>query len=247
MRRIGLAIAGAALALVQVLPASAWMRGGDTYGGGHYGAAASDGHWAAGADGHYASGSYGTTAGGTHYATTSRGGSAEAGNGSWSAQSASGRTNSGSYGTTAYGTHYATGSYGGAVATNNGHWAAESNGQYAYGNHYTGTSTYGGAYHPPAVVNQYYGTGCYNCGGWGTAGAVAAGVAVGTAVGVAAATNANAAAAAASYPYGDIYAALPVGCAYAPYYGVAYYHCGYTWFTPNYGANGIYYRVVAPP
>jgi hypothetical protein len=40
---------------------------------------------------------------------------------------------------------------------------------------------------------------------------------------------------------------LPVGCSYAPYYGVAYYHCGYNWFTPNYGANGIYYRVVAPP
>jgi hypothetical protein len=75
-------------------------------------------------------------------------------------------------------------------------------------------------------------------------------VAVGAAVGVAAATTANAnaaAVAAASYPYGDIYAALPVGCAYAPYYGVAYYHCGYSWFSPNYGANGIYYRVVAPP
>jgi len=245
MRLIGLVIAGATLALVQVQPANAWMRGGETAGGGHYGAAASDGHWAAGANGHTASGTYGTTSGGTHYATTSKGGSAEASNGSWSSQSASGKTNSGSYGTTAYGTHYATGSYGGAVATNNGHWAGESNGQYAYGNHYTGTTTYGGAYHPPTVVNQYYGTGCYNCGGWSGAGAVAAGVAVGTAVGVAAAANANAVAAA--YAYGDVYAALPAGCRYVPFNGVTYYSCGSVWFFPAYGANGIYYRVVPPP
>src|SRR5580692_261544 len=188
MRHIGLMIAGGVLALVQMQPAGAWMRGGETAGGGHYGAAASNGHWAAGANGHTASGTYGTTAGGTHYATNSKGGSAEAGNGSWSSQSASGKTNSGSYGTTAYGTHYATGSYGGAVATNNGHWAGESNGQYAYGSHYEGGATYAGAYHPPAVVNQYYGTGCYSCGGWGAA---AAGLAVGTAIGAAAATTAN--------------------------------------------------------
>ena len=67
----------------------------------------------------------------------------------------------------------------------------------------------------------------------------AAGLAVGAAVGAAAAS--------AAYSYNDIYAALPVGCAYAPYYGAAYYHCGGTWFTPNYGANGVYYRVVAAP
>ena len=248
MRQIGLVIAGGVLALVQMQPAGAWMRGGGDAGGGHYGAAAGGGHWAAGGYGHYGSGTYGTTAGGTHYATTSRGGSAEAGNGSWSAQSASGRTNSGSYGTTAYGTHYATGSYGGAVATNNGHWAGESNGQYAYGNHYTGSTTYAGAYHPPTVVNQYYGTGCYNCGGWSGAGAVAAGAVAGAAVGVAAATAANAnAAAAASYGYGDVYAALPAGCAYAPYYGTTYYNCGAAWFSPAYGANGVYYRVVPRP
>jgi hypothetical protein len=98
------------------------------------------------------------------------------------------------------------------------------------------------------VVNQYYGTGCYNCGGWSGAGAVAAGVAAGAAVGVAAATAANAnAAAAASYGYGDVYAALPAGCAYAPYYGTTYYNCGAAWFSPAYGANGVYYRVVPPP
>ena len=85
---------------------------------------------------------YGATWGGGHYATTSRGGSAYASNGSWSATSANGHTNSGSYGTTAYVTHYTTGSYDGAVATNKPHWAATSNGQYAYGTRYNGGSTY---------------------------------------------------------------------------------------------------------
>jgi hypothetical protein len=244
------AIACAGMACLLAQPAAAWFRGGGSYGGGHWGAAAGGGHWAAGGFGHYGSGTYGTTAGGNHYATSARGGSAEAGNGSWSATSASGRTNSGSYGTTAYGTHYATGSYGGAVATNDGHWAGESNGQYAYGSHYSGGSTYYGAYHPPAVVNQYYGTGCYACGGWGAA---AAGLAVGTAVGAAAATAASANAAAAAtaayggYIVGDTYAALPVGCAYSPMGGTVYYSCGGPWFTPYYGANGMYYRVVPPP
>jgi hypothetical protein len=255
MRPIGAVITAAALALAQVQPAGAWVKSEETAGGGHYGAAASNGHWAAGANGHTASGTYGTTANGTHYATDAKGGTASASNGSWSSQSASGKTNSGSYGTTANGTHYATGSYGGAVATNNGHWAGESNGQYAYGTHYSGNTAYGGAYHPPAVVNQYYGTGCYNCGGWGGAGAVAAGVAVGAAAGVAVgaatanAANAQAAAAyaAAGYAPGDIYVALPAGCGYAPFNGNAYYNCGGTWFSPAYGANGLYYRVVPAP
>jgi hypothetical protein len=240
------AIACMTVACLVVHPASAWMRGGGSAGGGHWGAAAGGGHWAAGADGHYGSGTYGTTSGGTHYATTSRGGSATASNGSWSSTSASGHTNSGSYGTTAYGTHYATGSYGGAVATNNGHVAAESNGQYAYGTRYAGTATYAGAYHPPAVVNQYYGTGCYNCGGWGGA---AARVAVGAAVGVAAvsAANANAAAPHSGYVVGDVYAALPAGCGYSPVGGSAYYSCGGTWFSPYYGANGMYYRAIPAP
>ena len=29
--------------------------------------------------------------------------------------------------------------------------------------------------------------------------------------------------------------------------GVAYYLCGNNWFLPSYGANGVYYRVVAAP
>jgi hypothetical protein len=122
--------------------------------------------------------------------------------------------------------------------------AVGSNGQYAYGTRYTGTAAYGGAYHPPTVVNQYYGTGCYNCGGWG-GGAAVAGAAVGVAAGAAAA-NASAAAAY-TYAPGTVYAALPAGCGYSAYYGRAYYHCGETWFSPAYGANGLYYRVVPPP
>ena len=39
MRQISLVIAGATLALTQMQPAAAWMRGGETAGGGHYGAA----------------------------------------------------------------------------------------------------------------------------------------------------------------------------------------------------------------
>lgn len=29
--------------------------------------------------------------------------------------------------------------------------------------------------------------------------------------------------------------------------GNTYYLCGNTWFSPSYGANGIYYRVVPTP
>jgi hypothetical protein len=238
-----LAMAAVGLAAFQAWPADAWMRRGGSYDGNRWGAAAGGGHWAAGANGHYGSGSYGTNSSGTHYATDARGGSVEASNGSWASKSASGQKNSGSYGTTSYGTHYATGSYGGAVARNNGHWGAESGGQYAYGSHYGGTTAYGGAYHPPAVVNQYYGTGCYSCGGWSGA-AVVAGAAVGVTV---ANANARAAYAANAYAVGDVYAALPAGCGYAPYGGLAYYNCGGTIFSPAYGANGIYYRVVPPP
>ena len=71
MPRIGLMMMAGVVALFQTQPAGAWMRGGETYGGGHWGTAAGGGHWAAGANGHYGSGTYGTTSGGTRYATTS--------------------------------------------------------------------------------------------------------------------------------------------------------------------------------
>ncbi|MGT2494884.1 hypothetical protein ACU4GD_41995 [Cupriavidus basilensis] len=86
------------------------------------------------------------------------------------------------------------------------------------------------AYHPPVVVNNY-GSGCYNCGGWSTAGAAAAGVVVGAAAGAAVASantaaatsnaynagvvaGATAAAAPAStaFAMGAIYPTLPAGC-----------------------------------
>jgi hypothetical protein len=45
----------------------------------------------------------------------------------------------------------------------------------------------------------------------------------------------------------DIYPTLPAGCVYSAVSGLAYYRCGGTWFTPYYGANGMYYRVVPVP
>lgn len=128
-----------------------------------------------------------------------------------------------------------------------GHWAASGpNGHWATGTRWGGAA-YGGAYHPPAVVNHYYGAGgCYGCGGWSAAGAAAGGAAVGlvagAAIGAAAAT-----AAAPGYVVGTTYAALPPGCAYNPLGGIAYYTCAGTWFQPYYGANGTSYRVVPVP
>ena len=64
---------------------------------------------------------------------------------------------------------------------------------------------------------------------------------------VLAGVTADAAAARPVYVAGDIYPALPAGCAYTPYAGLTYYNCGSIWFTPNYGANGVYYRAVPSP
>lgn len=124
------------------------------------------------------------------------------------------------------------------------------------------------AYHPPVTVNNY-GSGCYNCGGWSTAGAAAAGVAVGVAAGAAIASVNNAAVASnaynagyvagattappppapvrTSFEMGAIYAVLPAGCISPRVQSGTYYLCGNTWFQPAYGANGVYYRVVPSP
>ncbi len=79
-----------------------------------------------------------------------------------------------------------TNAYGGSAShAYGGGWSKTG----AYGGTAYGDAHYGGAYyhppaavypayHPPATVN-YYGSGCYNCGGWSTAGAAAAGAAVG--------------------------------------------------------------------
>jgi hypothetical protein len=152
------------------------------------------------------------------------------------------------------------------MAKNGDYWGASKNGEYAYGTtgyHYGGSTYgyYGGAYHPPATVNNYYGTGCWSCGGWSTTNdagaALVGGLAAGTMVGAAAASSAAAASYNAAYapppppvvgyPLGTIYAALPTGCLYQPSGGRTYYLCNNTWFSPYYGANGTYYRVVANP
>lgn len=133
-----------------------------------------------------------------------------------------------------------------------------------------GDAHYGGAYyrppgdyaypgyHPPATVG-YYGAGCYNCGGWGTAAAAATGAAVGAAVIGASSANASANAyssgyaagvttgSAYSYTMGAIYNALPPGAVVATVGGTTYYTANGAWFLPSYGANGVYYRMVPSP
>ena len=46
---------------------------------------------------------------------------------------------------------------------------------------------------------------------------------------------------------GGIYATLPAGCQYSAVGGGTYYNCGGMWLIPAYGANGLYYKQVAPP
>lgn len=198
--------------------------------------------WGAGDTAHYEGprGSTATSHDGSWSASGFRGGTASGGGGSWSGTSYRGGTASGGDGS-----WHATGAYGGTASGGEGSWhATGAYGNTAYGgyNHYGGGYYYG--YHPPTVVNSYS-TGCYNCGGWNAGAAWAAGVA-----GVAAGTAIGAAATAAARPayvMNDIYPALPAGCAYSPVGGLAYYNCAGTWFSPYYGANGLFYRVVPAP
>ena len=126
-----------------------------------------------------------------------------------------------------------TNTYGGSAShAEGGGWSKTgAYGGTAYGDAHNGGAYYHPpaaatpAYHPPATVN-YYGSGCYNCGGWATAGAAAAGAAVGVVAGASAA-SANTAAATSSaysagvaagsagrptYVMGAIYGTLPAGC-----------------------------------
>lgn len=151
--------------------------------------------------------------------------------------------------------------YGGTTAGRYGVGAVHTTpyGTTAYASAYRPPTAYYG-YHPPATVG-YYQAGCYHCGyGAAAAAGAVAGAAIGAAVGTsganAAAANANAAAAAAAtasaypvaYQMGAVYAALPAGgCAMPQVNGATYYLCGNTWFSPSYGANGVYYRVVPTP
>lgn len=131
----------------------------------------------------------------------------------------------------------------------NGTWHAggvNANGGTWHSDGYHGNSYYAGGWHSPTVVNNYVGGGCAGCWGGGGWGGAVAGAAVGTAVGVAA--GAAIASAARPYPVGQVIVTPPAsGCGYQGYAGVNYYVCGPTWFRPYYGANGLYYKVVAPP
>ena len=114
--------------------------------------------------------------GGSWSAYSWRGGSASGSDGSWSGTGYRGGTASGGGGSWS-----AHGAYGGSASGSGGYW----HGTGAYGGSY-----YGG-YHPPTTVN-YYGSGCYNCGGWG-GGAAATGLLAGAALGATAANANNAA------------------------------------------------------
>lgn len=170
-----------------------------------------------------------------------RGGSASGGDGSWSGTGFRGGTASGSDGS-----WHATGASGGTASGGGGYWHATG----PYGTTaYNTTAYYGGTYstyHPPAVVNSYYGSGCYNCGGWGTAGAAAAGGFLGARL-----AQARAAEAAPpqqpTYVMGGIYPSLPAGCVQSSQGAGSYYNCNGTWFSAAFGANGVYYRVVSAP
>jgi hypothetical protein len=205
-------------------------------------------------------GAFGTASGGGGSWSGSgfRGGTASGGDGSWHANSAYGGSASGGGGS-----WHATGAEGGTASGGEGYWhGTTASGTTAYGGYdaYHGATYYGGTYstyHPPTVVDNYYGTGCYDCGGWNAAGAAAVGVAAGTMLGAASANAANAnananayaagVAAGESYAMGAIYTTLPAGCVYSTVGPSNYYSCNGTWFSPSYGANGVYYRVVPPP
>lgn len=172
----------------------------------------------------------------------------------------------------AYGGTTHTNVYGGTTSARYGAGAVHTTpyGTTAYASAYRPPTAYYG-YHPPTTVG-YYQAGCYHCGyGAAAAAGAVAGAAIGAAVGTsgtsaaaananAAAANANAAAANAAaaaatvaraypvaYQMGAVYAALPAGCAMPEVNGATFYLCSNTWFSPAYGANGVYYRVVPTP
>ncbi len=176
------------------------------------------------------------------------------------------------------------GAYGGSATHYAGYGTVGTSayGATAYHAPYYGAAVYP-AYHPPTTVN-YYSNGCYNCGGWSTAGAAAAGLVVGAAVATAATRPRPTTRTTRVSPtpkrrmpmpttpvsrpvrptltrrgmpraqrtprctrWAGSIRRLPAGCATPTVSGVAYYLCGNNWFLPSYGANGVYYSVVAAP
>ena len=194
--------------------------------------------------------------------------------GSTSAAYGEGASHTNTYGgstSAAYGqgaTH--TNTYGGSTSAAYGEGAYHTN-TYGATTAYHPTTYYG--YHPPTTVN-YYGASCSNVNGWATAAAVTTAAVATSAVisanTAAATSNAynsgyNAGASTGSqqvvisqpapqpvaynYTVGQTFAALPPGgiTSTATVQGTTYYLCGTTWFSPAFGANGVYYRVVPPP
>src|SRR5579883_404475 len=220
MKPILIAAAAALFASAGFMPARAWMRGGERGGWSHATVGGAGGFSHGGAFGGWA-----------HNTTVSPGG-------------VSHTSDAGGYmhNTTASASGIShTGAYGNTTVNSSGDWTHTD---------YYGTTSgyYGGYYHAPPTVNYYAGSGCWNCGA-GYWGAAAAGAAVGTAVGVAAGAAATSNAYAAGYAAGATrpvaYAVLPAGCTWMANY--AKYDCNGMWLQPAYGANGLYYMVVATP
>jgi hypothetical protein len=231
-KSVSISIASLLLTTLNLCPAQAFFHGG----GGSWSASGARGT-ASGGDGSWSASGY-------------RGGSASGGDGSWSGTGFRGSTASGGDGS-----WNASGYRGGSASGGDGSWHATSPyGATAYGgyDHYYGGTYYGG-YHPPTVVNTYA-TGCSSCGGWYAAGAAATGAAIGAATANAANANtyaegytAGATAASTAYALGAIYPTLPTGATLQTVAGVTYYQYNGVWFSPSYGANGVYYRVVPAP
>ena len=236
MRALVVGGIAAIAAVLPVAPSLAWMHGGGA-------------HWEGNASSWHAQGFRGAASGGdgSWSATGYRGGSASGGDGSWHATGYRGGTASGGDGSWS-----AHGADGGSASGGGGYWhATGESGSTVYGGY---NRYYGGTYdtyHPPVTVNDYYGSGCYDCGGWNTAGAAAVGLAAGSMIGAAAAgqesANAYAAGVAAGEAVGSVATVLPANCVYTPVAGASYYKCGPVWYQPSYGANGVFYRVVTAP
>jgi hypothetical protein len=207
-----------------------------------------------------------TSAGGTSTSHSTGGGSSHtnAYGGSTSGEYGSGATHTNTYGGST------SGAYGqGATHTNTyGGSTSAAYGQGAYHTTTSGATTAYYGYHPPTTVNTYAAT-CSNVNGWATAAAVTGAAVTGAAV--ASANTANAYNAgystgattgqpvvtnqqapppvAVTYTVGQTVSALPPGGVTSPVtvQGATYYQCGNTWFSPCFGANGVYYRVVPAP
>jgi hypothetical protein len=100
-------------------------------------------------------------------------------------------------------------------------------------------------------ANTAASTNAYNAGvaagSANTASAYNAGIAASSAASSSAAPAVSPPPAGGNFAMGAIYATLPAGCITPNVQGKTYYLCGNTWFKPQYGANGVFYKVVPTP